>query len=159
MCFATNGSKRKGKTFTGFTVLDINYETMENHRTSNIASIFTTEELAIAERCKSSKSWIEMLRSTPKINNTSYLAWELRDKIKELEFTDRRIKSILTSIHCGIQINNKVDSGAKNAINNGKDSQLLLPSSDMKTFWQRCVQEKSHEFCLETGQLLQQIIQ
>lgn len=39
MCFATDGSKREGKTFTGFAVLDINYETMEKHRTSNIASI------------------------------------------------------------------------------------------------------------------------
>jgi hypothetical protein len=72
-----------------------------------------------------------MLGSTRKIN----LAWELRDKIKELELTGRRIKSIWIPILCCIQINEKVDPGAKEAINNGKVPQFLLPSFDVKTFW------------------------
>jgi ribonuclease HI len=53
----------------------------------------------------------------------------------------RRIEFFWIPTHCGIQTNKKADSGAKDAINNGKGSQFLLPSSDMKAYWKECLQE------------------
>lgn len=91
-----------------------------------------------------------MFGGTPKINIASYLAWDLSDKIRELRLRGRRIKFFYIPAHCGIQINEKADPGAKDAINNGKDSQFSRPSSDMKANWKECLQE-IHAFCPETG--------
>jgi hypothetical protein len=85
------------------------------------------------------------------INNTSYLAWDLRDKIRQLELTGRRIEFFWIPSQCSTQINEKAESGDKDTISNGKDSQFLLPSMDMKAFWKGCLQEKFHAFRLETG--------
>jgi hypothetical protein len=62
-----------------------------------------------------------MLGGTSKINNTSYLPWDLRDKMRELELTGRRIEFFWVPAHCGIQINEKGSPGAMDALNNGKD--------------------------------------
>jgi hypothetical protein len=51
-CSATDGSERQEKSFTRYALLDIKQEATEKHRTSNIASIFTAEGLAIAETLK-----------------------------------------------------------------------------------------------------------
>jgi hypothetical protein len=165
MCFATDGSKREGKSFTRYALLDIKQKATEKHRTSNIESIFTAEGLARAETLNriqnyepgtfiffsDLKSWIHELGGTPRIKSASYLEWDLRDKIRELELTNRRIEFFWIPAHCGIQINENTDSGDKDAINNGKDSQFLPPSSDMKAYWKGCLQEQFHAFCLETG--------
>jgi hypothetical protein len=80
-CFATDSSKRVGKSFTGYVLLDIKQEASEKHGTLNIVSIFTAEGLAIAEMLKGiqkyepsrfivfsdSKSWIQVLGGTPKL--------------------------------------------------------------------------------------------
>jgi ribonuclease HI len=62
-----------------------------------------------------------VLGGIPKINNASYFTWDLRDKIRELKLTGRRIKFFWIPAHCSIQINEKADSRAKDAMNNGKD--------------------------------------
>jgi ribonuclease HI len=163
-CFTIDGSKGEGNSFTGYTLLDIEQEAIEKHRASNIASIFTAEGLTIAETLKSiqnyepgrfvvfsdSKSWIQVLGGTQKINNALYLAWNLRDKIRELDLIGRRIEFFWIPTHCSIQINEKVDSGAKSAINNGENFQFLLPSSYMKACWTGYLQRSSMH-CLVTG--------
>jgi hypothetical protein len=143
----------------------------------NISSIFIAEGLTIAEMLKhiqnykpgrfivfsDSKSWIQVLGSTPKINNASYLEWHLRDKIRELELTGRRIEFFWIPAHCSIQINEKADSGAKEAINNWKDSQFLLPPSGTKAYWKGCLREEFHalsgNWYRKGHQLLQQVLQ
>jgi ribonuclease HI len=64
----------------------------------------------------------------------------LRDKIRQLKLTGRRNEFFWIPAHCGVQTNEKADSGAKDAINNGKDSQFLHPSLDMKAYWKGCIQ-------------------
>jgi hypothetical protein len=80
-CFTTDGSKREGKSFTGYALLDRKQEASEKHRTLNIVSIFAAEGLGIAETLKriqnykpsrfivfsDSKSWIQVLGGTPKL--------------------------------------------------------------------------------------------
>jgi hypothetical protein len=80
-CFTKDGSKREGKSFTGYALLDIKQDASEKHRTLNIAYIFTAERLAIAETLKriqkyessrsivfsDLKSWIQVLEGTPKL--------------------------------------------------------------------------------------------
>jgi hypothetical protein len=39
----------------------------------------------------------------------------------------------------------------EDAINNGKDSEFLLLSSDIKAYWKGCLQVKFHAFCLDAG--------
>jgi hypothetical protein len=73
----------------------------------------------------------------------------LRNKIRGLKLTGRRIKFWIPA-HCVIQINKKADSGAKDAVSNGKDSQFLVSSSDMNAYWKGCLQEEFHAFCLQT---------
>jgi hypothetical protein len=56
--------------------------------------------------------------------------------------TDRQKKRVLldsSSLWCPDK--RKADSGAKDAINNGKDSQFLRPSLDVKAYWKGCIQE------------------
>jgi hypothetical protein len=36
--------------------------------------------------------------------------------------------------HCGVEVNERVDSEAKHSIKEGRDSQLLLPMADLKGF-------------------------
>jgi hypothetical protein len=67
-----------------------------------------------------------VLRGTSKINNTQYLPWDLRHKIRELELIGRRIEFFWVPDNCGIQINEKANPGAKDGLNNRKDSQFLL---------------------------------
>jgi hypothetical protein len=48
-----------------------------------------------------------MLGGTPENKSESYLAWDLRTKIKELELTTRRIKLFCILAQCSIQIKKK----------------------------------------------------
>jgi hypothetical protein len=46
--------------------------------------------------------------------------------------------------HCGIEVNERVDSEAKQAMKEGRHSQLLLPVADLKTQWKKKGKEELH---------------
>jgi hypothetical protein len=52
--------------------------------------------------------------------------------------------------HCGIEVNKRADSEAKQAIKEGADSQLLLPVADLKTQWKKKGTKAVHNFCQNT---------
>jgi hypothetical protein len=52
--------------------------------------------------------------------------------------------------HCGVEINERADSEAKQAIKEGRDSQLLLPVVDFKPQWKKKIKEELHSFCQNT---------
>ncbi|XP_044012171.1 uncharacterized protein LOC122855077 isoform X2 [Aphidius gifuensis] len=93
--------------FVGFSIAMGNNDTLYKFRSSDIASIFTAEALAIGE-C--------------------------------LNLIERKDPG-----------NEKADSGAKDAIRNGVDSQLLLTIADLKSYWKNQMYKEFNSFCTETG--------
>jgi hypothetical protein len=50
-------------------------------------------------------------------------------------------------LHCRIEVNERADSEAKQAIKEGRDSQLLLPVTDLKTQWKKKGKKGLRSFC------------
>jgi hypothetical protein len=66
--------------------------------------------------------------------------------------TDRqKTRVFLGSSSLQYRDNEKADSVSNDAVNNGRDWQLLLPSLDVKAYWKGCLHKEFHAFCLETG--------
>jgi hypothetical protein len=49
-----------------------------------------------------------------------------------------------------IEVNERADSEAKQAIKEGRESQLLLPVADLRTNWKKKVKEELHSLCQNT---------
>jgi ribonuclease HI len=57
----------------------------------------------------------------------------LKEKIDRLESRGKIIQFYWIPGHSGIEVNERADSEAKQAVKEGRDSQLLLPVADLKT--------------------------
>jgi ribonuclease HI len=57
----------------------------------------------------------------------------LKDKIERLESRGKRIQFYWIPRYCGVELYERADLQAKQAIKEGRDSQLLLPVGDLKT--------------------------
>jgi ribonuclease HI len=75
----------------------------------------------------------------------------LKDKIERLESREKKIQFYWIPGHCGVEVNERADS-AKQAIKEGRDSQLLLPVADLKTQGKRKGKEELHSLCENTKQ-------
>jgi hypothetical protein len=71
------------------------------------------------------------------MNNTSHITQMLRDKIERLELRGKIIQFYWIPGHCRIEVNYRADSEAKQAVKEGRDSQLLLTVADVKTQWKK----------------------
>jgi hypothetical protein len=49
-------------------------------------------------------------------------------------------------VHCGVEVNERADSEAKQSIREGRDSQLLLSVADLKAQWKKNGKEELHSF-------------
>ncbi|PNF30200.1 hypothetical protein B7P43_G08428 [Cryptotermes secundus] len=165
--FATDGSKMVDKPFVGLALIDINDGRRMKFRISKIASIFTAEAFAIAETLEiiektesgqnftifsDSASVLQSIGNPTKISNASHIIHMLKDKTERLESRGKKIQFYWIPGHCGVEINERVDSQAKLAIKEGRDSQLLLPVADLKTEWKMKGKEELHSFCQNTKQ-------
>jgi hypothetical protein len=70
----------------------------------------------------------------------------LKDKIETLKSRGKIIQFYWISRYCGIEVNERADSEAKQAIQGGRDSQLLLSVADLKTLWKKKGKEELHSF-------------
>jgi hypothetical protein len=72
------------------------------------------------------------------MNDTSHITQMLKDKIERLE-SQGKIKSNFTgSWGTGeFKLIERADSKAKQSIKEGRDSQLLLPVTDLKNQWKK----------------------
>jgi hypothetical protein len=52
--------------------------------------------------------------------------------------------------HCGVEVNERANSEAKQSIKEGRDSQLLLPMAYLKAQWKKKGKEELHTFCQNT---------
>jgi hypothetical protein len=53
-------------------------------------------------------------------------------------------------LHCGVEVNERANLETKQAIKEGRDTQLLLPVADLKTKWKKKGKEL-HSFCQNTN--------
>jgi hypothetical protein len=132
-------------------------------RISKISSTFTAEALAIDETevienidleqnfiiFSYSASVLTGIGNSSTMNNTSHITQMLKDKIEKLE-SQGKDPFYWIPEHCGIQINERADSEAKQAIKESRDRQLLLPVADIKTRWKKKGKEELHSFCQNT---------
>ncbi|XP_044012170.1 uncharacterized protein LOC122855077 isoform X1 [Aphidius gifuensis] len=151
--------------FVGFSIAMGNNDTLYKFRSSDIASIFTAEALAIGECLNlierkdpgnfsifsDSLSVLLTIFSKLKINSTKYIMWYLKNKLYQLGNAGKIVNLYWVPAHRGITGNEKADSGAKDAIRNGVDSQLLLTIADLKSYWKNQMYKEFNSFCTETG--------
>jgi len=145
--YFTDGSKIENLPFSGFAVYDRNNNLSLKKRTSDRASIFTCEAMAILtalQRCESdianlififsdSKSVLEAISSNKNFKKRNHLIWEIIQSIYKLYSINKEIKLFWIPAHVGIECNELVDKLAKEAAISGVDVQLPLPISDAKT--------------------------
>jgi ribonuclease HI len=67
------------------------------------------------------------------VSNTSHITQTLKDKIERLESQGKKMQSYWIPGHCGIEVNERANLEAKQAIKEGRHSQLLLPVADLET--------------------------
>lgn len=147
--YFTDGSKIENLSFAGFAVYDRNQNICYKKRTSNRASIFTCEAMAILialQKCdedtaqeiyifSDSRNVLEAICSTKYSKKRSHLVWKILYLIHKLKSKDKEIKLFWIPAHVGIEFNELVDKSAKEAAVTGVDVQLSLPISDSKTLW------------------------
>jgi ribonuclease HI len=73
----------------------------------------------------------------------------LKDEI-ETGIARKKMKFWWIPGHCGLEVNERADSEAKQSIKEGIYSQLLLPVADLKTQWKKKVKQELHSFCQNT---------
>jgi len=95
-CIFTDGSKTPNLDFTGFSITSLDHSFKFKFRTTSHASIFSLEAMAILESIiqatnlhltnitifSDSKSVLSALQNISFSNNTSYLIYEIRHRIK-----------------------------------------------------------------------------
>ncbi|XP_034936031.1 uncharacterized protein [Chelonus insularis] len=145
----TDGSKTIGKEFVGFAYLEVATSSVSLNRTVKYASIFSAEAMAIIAALKKfantdlnklvifsdSLSVLKALASIRSAGKLNVLIGEIKHLVYSLQVTGRVVKFFWIPAHVGISYNEKVDSAAKDSVMKGRDSQILLPSSDFKAFW------------------------
>lgn len=90
-------------------------------------------------------STVEGLNRAPIILNIKEKAWSLHKMGKEIEFW-------WIPAHRGIGPNERVDALAKEAADgNGRETDLLIPTSDFTALWKSYLNEDLHKWCAQEG--------
>jgi hypothetical protein len=84
------------------------------------------------------------------MNNTSHITQMLKDKLERLESRGGKIQFYWLPGHCGVEVNERADSEAKQSIKEGSDNKLLLPVADLKVYWKEKGKEELHSLCQST---------
>jgi ribonuclease HI len=120
------GSKMEGKPFVGFTSIYIKDGHSMKFRISKIVSTFTPEALAIGETLEiiekidseqnftifsDSVSVLKGISNSSKMNNTSHITQMLKNQIERLESREKITQFYWIPGHCGIDVNERADSG------------------------------------------------
>jgi ribonuclease HI len=76
-----------------------------------------------------SASVIQGISNSCTMNNTSHITQMLKDKIEILDSRGKEIQFYLIPSHCGVEVNERADSEAKQSTKEGRDSQLRTSTS------------------------------
>jgi ribonuclease HI len=122
------------KPFVRFTLIDIKDGRSMKFRISKIVSTLTAEALAIGETLEiieridseqnfmifsDSASVLKGISNFSTMNNTSHITQMLKDKIERLELQGKIIQFYWIPGHCRIEVNERADLEAKQAIKEG----------------------------------------
>ncbi|XP_043273353.1 uncharacterized protein [Venturia canescens] len=124
-----------------------------------MASIYSAEALAIFEALEmasrldasdytifsDSRSALQALKGTDKLSG-SYLIIMIKEKLRKLEARGKKVQFKWIPAHKGIKYNKVVDLAAKTAIRYGRDTQILIPGSDLKATWRTMMGDEFHEW-------------
>lgn len=163
--FFTDGSKMDNGEFVGLASFRVKNQETFSFRTTGIASIFSAEAMAIAETLNiierlnrteyiifsDSRSVLQALNGILKWS-ASYLIFMIKEKLKKLRDRGKEVQFYWIPAHRGIYYNERADLAAKESIRKGRDSQILIPTSDAKAKWKSQLRDEFHEWCLDTGQ-------
>lgn len=162
----TDGSKDDQSPFTGFAVLEQSSNYLQQFRASNKASIFTCKAMAILsslqEFCEcsfdsihifsDSKSGLQVLSPHKNFRSRSPLIWEILHLLWKLERRGKRVMLYWIPAHVGIEGNERVDLAAREALRNGRDTELFLPYSDFRSLWSEKLYTSLYAWAGEEGQ-------
>jgi len=167
--FFTDGSKTKGLPFSGFAVYNsankTSFKIINHYRTSDKASIFTCEAMAILTALQKvesdptqviyifsdSKSVLEAIVFFKNYRNRSYLIWDIIHSTYKLFFKGKEIKFYWIPAHVGIENNERADELAKDAAFTGYDTQFLISVSDAKSLAKEKLFNKLWNWAQERG--------
>lgn len=108
-------------------IINVTYKSCTQYRTSNKASIFTCEAIAIIYALKQSfsidktkisiftdsKSVLQAILSKRNFHHRSHLIWEILKLLYELHQLDKSIQLFWIPAHVGIPYNEEADKAAK----------------------------------------------
>ena len=145
--FFTDGSKQEESNFTGAALYSPNLNLSYKYKINKFASIFTAESYAILQTLNTilernitkariftdSLSVIKAISnfSPLKSKNTSYLTLEIKKQLSSIIEQNGNIKIFWIPSHSNIESNDIADNLAKEAINSGILSNLLIPYTDL----------------------------
>jgi ribonuclease HI len=131
---------------------------------AKIVSTFTVEALAVGETPEiiekidseqnfvifsDSESVLKGISNISTMTKTSHITQMLKDKIERPESQGIKIQFYCIPGHCGVEVNERADSEAKQSIKEGRDSQLLLPVADLKAQCKKKRQRGASHFLLK----------
>lgn len=83
--------------------------------------------------------------------NKSHLIWEIRSNLYEFEKQRKNVSLFWILVHVGIELNERVNRAAKDAIMVGTDTELLLLYNDFKAQWKDEMFARVHEWAQALG--------
>lgn len=165
IAYFTDGSKSQDKSFVGFAYVCTKNTQIKKSRTTSYASIFSAEAMAIHSVLldikkrkekeylifSDSQSVLLALHSRQNMNKRSHIIYEIKKELMILNEQDKKVKLHWVPAHVGIKFNEMIDEEAKKSINDGIDSQILIPHSDFKSEWKKQMREEYDLWCLENS--------
>lgn len=148
--YFTDGSKSETFPFAGIAAISYSSQHTSLKRTSNIATIFTCEMLALIEALDLAKNenfinifvfsdsqsaLLAIKEANFVCSKKSYLIIEIKKRINALNKEGRTVKFFWIPAHVGISFNEKEDQAAKKACFSGLDSPFLIPRQDFSSRW------------------------
>jgi ribonuclease HI len=124
-CFATDGTKMENKPFVGLK------SKFRRASTFTAEALAVGETLEIIEKIDSEKNFmifpdpssvLKGISNCCTMGNTSHITQMLKDKVERLESRGKQIQFYWIPGHCEVEVNERADFEAKQAIKEGRDS-------------------------------------
>jgi ribonuclease HI len=161
----TGGSKSAVGPFGGFSICDYTEDKDWGYRTSQMASIFTLEAMAISESLtrfseiqgcnfnifSDSRSVTTAISLSKNFGKRSPLISHIKEQLEEAKTAGKHVKIHWIPAHGGITGNEKADGLAKYSNRHGRDSQIPVPAEDMRSLWRKKAKEESQLWHQEVG--------
>lgn len=166
ICVYTDGSKTKGNFFGGFACFFSTGEEIK-FRSRSLASIFTLEAMAILEALNEiakreersfsifsdSMSVLRAITTLGRANKTANIVMQIKQELLNIRKNGKKVQMFWIPAHEGIKGNEVADQLAKEAPRNGRDTRILIPSSDLGAEWKKRQWDDFDKLIRRSGQV------